>query len=70
MAVDLLEDWRRYEKALLQKLKNREQELLDLHTEYMELQAKLGRYRKFAEATIARRTVELANAEIERLRGG
>lgn len=70
MPVDLLEDWRRYEKALLQKLKNREHELLDLHQEYLELQEKLGRYRKFAEATIARRTIELANAEIERLRGG
>lgn len=67
---DLLEDWRRYEKALLQKLKNREHELLDLHQEYLELQEKLGRYRKFAEATIARRTVELASARAEKLRNG
>ena len=67
---DLLEDWRRYEKSLLQKLKNREQELLDLHTEYMALQATLQRYRKFAEATIARRGIELASARAEKLRNG
>lgn len=36
---DLLEDWRRYERSLLQKLANRDRELLDLHRDYMQLEA-------------------------------
>ena len=36
---DLLEDWRRYEKSLLTKLANRERELLELHQDYMQLEA-------------------------------
>ena len=36
---DLLEDWRRYERSLLQKLANRDRELLELHADYMRLEA-------------------------------
>ena len=68
--ADLLADWREYEKKLLQKIAYRERELLELHEDYIELQAKLGRYRKFAEATIARRLHERANAEAKGLLDG
>ena len=37
-AVGLLEDWRRYERSLLQKLANRERELLELHEDYIALE--------------------------------
>ena len=67
---DLLEDWRRYERSLLQKLKNREAELLELHTEYIEQQRVLNEYRAWSRAIAARRMQERANAEIERLRNG
>lgn len=70
MAVDLLEDWRRYEKSLLQKLRNREDELLSLHTEYIEQQRLLNDYRAWVRAVVARRWQERCNAEIESLRDG
>lgn len=38
MAAGLLEDWRRYEKSLLQKLANRDKELRILHEDYIALE--------------------------------
>jgi hypothetical protein len=67
-APDLLEDWRRYEKALLQKIAYRERELLELHDDYIELQAKYQRAKKLAFAYAARRMHELANAEAKAAR--
>ena len=67
---DLLEDWRRYERSLLQKLRNREAELLQLHNEFIEQQRVLNEYRAWSRAIAARRMQERANAEIERLRNG
>jgi hypothetical protein len=67
-APDLLEDWRRHEKSLLQKIAYRERELLELHDEFIELQAKYQRAKKLAFALTARRMHELANAEAKAAR--
>ena len=69
-APDLLADWREYEKKLLQKIEYRERELMELHQDYIALQALLGEYRKFARATVARRLLERANAEAKGLIDG
>lgn len=36
---DLLADWRAYERSLLQRIARRDAELLELHADYMRLEA-------------------------------
>ena len=52
--VTLLEDWRRYERSLLQKIKNREAELRILHEEYIELQRHDAQCRQLLRLTYLR----------------
>lgn len=51
LAPSLLEDWRRYEKRLLDRLKARDRELQELHEDFMAQQAELRRYQEFYEVT-------------------
>lgn len=62
-APDLLADWAKYEQRLLQKIAYRERELQELHEDYIELEAKLGRYRRFADSVIRGRLLQFSNAE-------
>lgn len=59
---DLLKDWTQYERRLLTKIAYRERELLELHQDFIELQAEYRRYREHTKAMARRRLLERAIA--------
>lgn len=68
--LDLLADWRRYERSLLDRVRNREQANLDLHHEYMELQAERDwlRLERDVFLNVIRRQAAKDRADIEERR--
>jgi hypothetical protein len=65
-APDLLEDWRRYEKALLTKLANRDRELLELHQDYLALEVRCNALHAYARRYWEQQDIEIANRRLVR----
>ena len=54
MSDALTEDWRKYERTLLDRIKKRDQDLLELHQDFMQLQQERDELRGLLLRTLCR----------------